>query len=127
MLTYAEMRTGEVPGYAVRWMCRPGAARSLAVQTQAREVVMATEFVRGAGWAARGSCRGADPELFFPDAPFPDQEARAKAICATCPVIAECRAYAVRAGESEGIWGGLTTAERRRLRFPRGWRQRAAS
>ncbi|GAA3841616.1 WhiB family transcriptional regulator [Sphaerisporangium flaviroseum] len=88
---------------------------------------MGTEAVREAGWASRGSCRTSDPELFFPDAPFPEQEARAKAVCATCPVIGECRDHAVRAGESEGIWGGLTTAERRRLRFPPGWGRRTAS
>jgi WhiB family redox-sensing transcriptional regulator len=88
---------------------------------------MGTEAVREAGWASRGSCRTSDPELFFPDAPSPEREARAKAVCAACPVIQECRDHAVRAGESEGIWGGLTTAERRRLRFPPGWRRRAAS
>jgi WhiB family redox-sensing transcriptional regulator len=88
---------------------------------------MGREAAREARWASRGSCRTSDPELFFPDAPFPEHEALAKAICAACPVIAECRSYAVRAGESEGIWGGLTTAERRRLRFPPGWRQRTAS
>ncbi|MFC7590076.1 WhiB family transcriptional regulator [Nonomuraea antimicrobica] len=55
------------------------------------------------------------------------QEARAKAVCATCQVMEECRAYALRAGESEGIWGGLTPEERRRTRFPEGWRRPAAS
>ncbi|GII66454.1 transcriptional regulator WhiB [Sphaerisporangium krabiense] len=88
---------------------------------------MGTRAVREASWASRGACRGADPELFFPEAPFPEQEARAKAVCAACPVILECRAYAVRAGERDGIWGGLTTDERRRLRFPPGWGRRAAS
>ncbi|WP_425569210.1 WhiB family transcriptional regulator [Nonomuraea salmonea] len=31
----------------------------------------------------------------------------------------ECRAYALEAGESEGIWGGLTPEERRRTRLTR--------
>ncbi|WP_214408891.1 WhiB family transcriptional regulator [Sphaerisporangium fuscum] len=88
---------------------------------------MSAKTVPEAGWASRGSCRTSDPELFFPDTPLPEQEARAKTICATCTVIEECLSYAVRAGEPEGIWGGLTTAERRRLRFPPGWRRRAAS
>ncbi|WP_084961664.1 WhiB family transcriptional regulator [Thermoactinospora rubra] len=80
-----------------------------------------------AGWLRRGACRSSDPELFFPLAPSRAQEARAKAVCARCQVQAECRDYALRSGESEGIWGGLTPDERRRLRFPAGWRAPAAS
>ncbi|MBG0813513.1 WhiB family transcriptional regulator [Planomonospora sp. ID82291] len=81
--------------------------------------------VREIGWAVRGACRESDPELFFPVAPSPEQEERAKAVCAGCPVLADCRAYAVRVGEPEGIWGGLTVRERRGLRFPPGWRRAA--
>ncbi|SDQ85642.1 WhiB family transcriptional regulator [Thermostaphylospora chromogena] len=79
--------------------------------------------VRETGWAGRGACRTSDPDLFFPLAPTPVQEARAKAICGACPVLTECRQYALRAGEPEGIWGGLTPAERRRLRFSAGRRR----
>ncbi|MEV4562451.1 WhiB family transcriptional regulator [Nonomuraea sp. NPDC049419] len=71
------------------------------------------------GWLRRGACRTSDPDLFFPLAPTPPQEARAKAICAGCQVVEECRAYALDAGESEGIWGGLTPEERRRTRLTR--------
>ncbi|MFG3435765.1 WhiB family transcriptional regulator [Nonomuraea sp. NPDC047897] len=70
------------------------------------------------GWLRGGACRSSDPELFFPLAPSPAQEARAKEICAGCRVLQECRSYALRAGEAEGIWGGLTPQERRRSRFP---------
>ncbi|MEU6996890.1 WhiB family transcriptional regulator [Nonomuraea sp. NPDC046570] len=83
--------------------------------------------VREIGWLRRGACRKSDPDLFFPPAPSPAQEAQAKAVCAGCQVLTECRAFAVRNGESEGIWGGLTPLERRRLRFPEGWRRPAAS
>ncbi|MGN9836628.1 WhiB family transcriptional regulator [Nonomuraea sp. H19] len=79
------------------------------------------------GWLRKGACRSSDPDLFFPPAPSPLQEARAKAVCAGCQVMKECRAYALRAGEAEGIWGGLTPEERRRARFPEGWRNSAAS
>ncbi|MBF8187654.1 WhiB family transcriptional regulator [Nonomuraea sp. K274] len=78
-------------------------------------------------WLRRGACRSSDPDLFFPLAPSPSQEASAKAVCAGCQVIEECRSYALRAGESEGIWGGLTPQERRRTRFPKGLRSPAAS
>ncbi|GAA2891711.1 WhiB family transcriptional regulator [Streptosporangium fragile] len=83
--------------------------------------------VREIGWAARGACRTSDPELFFPLMPSAEHEARAKEVCAGCPVIKDCRAYALRAGEPEGIWGGLTVEERRSMRFPNGWRRSAAS
>ncbi|GAA4179102.1 WhiB family transcriptional regulator [Streptosporangium oxazolinicum] len=81
--------------------------------------------VREIGWAARGACATSDPELFFPLTPSAEHEARAKAVCERCPVLEECRAYALRAAEPEGIWGGLTVRERRGLRFPSGWRQAA--
>lgn len=73
--------------------------------------------VQGIGWADRGACRTNDPDLFFPLAPSAEQEARAKAICAGCPVLVECRDHAVRVGEPDGIWGGLTPQERRRVRL----------
>ncbi|WP_204358651.1 WhiB family transcriptional regulator [Streptosporangium sp. 'caverna'] len=83
-------------------------------------------MIREIGWATRGACRESDPELFFPLTPSDEHETRAKAVCEGCPVLKECRAYAIREGEPEGIWGGLTVKERRSLRFPSGWRQSAA-
>lgn len=35
-------------------------------------------------------------------------------LCAACPVLIECRAYAVAAREPECLWGGLGPRERRR-------------
>ena len=70
------------------------------------------------GWQYQGACRDLDTELFF----HPEGErgstrrrraANAKAICATCPVIEQCREYALRAQEPYGIWGGMTEEERR--------------
>jgi WhiB family redox-sensing transcriptional regulator len=69
------------------------------------------------GWQQRAACRGMDEAWFFP----PDRErakarsarvARAKAICATCPVMAACRAHALEVGEPFGVWGGLCEEER---------------
>ncbi len=67
---------------------------------------------------ARGACRDHDPELFFPvseAAANAAQIERAKAVCADCPVIAACRAFALDHG-AEGIWGGMTEDERRAVR-----------
>jgi hypothetical protein len=40
------------------------------------------------------------------------REARAKALCATCPVQPECLKFAVDLEPSDGIWGGTTFEER---------------
>ncbi|MFE2479731.1 WhiB family transcriptional regulator [Streptomyces sp. NPDC001194] len=65
------------------------------------------------------ACRNADPALFFPayGVPLSDLQIRAaKELCAGCPVREECLAIAVRSDESDGIWGGTTPIERRRMR-----------
>lgn len=69
-------------------------------------------------WMANGACRNLDPSSFFPDgstggwAPVIQY---AKDICATCPVIATCREWALDTRQAYGIWGGLTEQERRRV------------
>lgn len=69
-------------------------------------------------WLEHAACcePGVDPELFFPlgeSGPAARQIADAKAICAQCPVAAQCRDWALRTGEPDGIWGGTTPEERR--------------
>src|SRR6266498_1353715 len=86
-------------------------------------------------WQARGACRATGVGLFFsPDGERePARQAGeqvAKAICARCPVVDVCAAYAVAARERYGVWGGLSEADRRRIwqhsdqadRQPRHWR-----
>jgi WhiB family redox-sensing transcriptional regulator len=64
-------------------------------------------------WQLRGSCRGMDPSIFFPAAGRRARdEARAKAVCEVCPVLTQCRQYALDAAEPYGIWGGMTPLER---------------
>src|SRR5262245_4737461 len=43
----------------------------------------------------------------------------AKAVCAVCPVRAECLEYALRWDQLCGVWGGLSERERRQLRRER--------
>jgi WhiB family redox-sensing transcriptional regulator len=45
--------------------------------------------------------------------------APAQAICAECPVLSECREYAVAIPALRGIWGGLTESGRHRARHRR--------
>src|SRR6202042_1689620 len=75
------------------------------------------------GWQDDAACRGKEVVLFFgPDGERqPEREIRerkAKAVCAACPVRAECLNYAVSRPEKYGTWGGLNedepSAERRR-------------
>ena len=56
------------------------------------------------------------PDLFFPDQKGHGQAqdiASAKELCKACPLLEECRDYAIEAKEQFGIWGGLTLDERR--------------
>ncbi len=64
-----------------------------------------------------GSCRGVDPDIFFPDRG--DSLAPAKAVCAECIVRDECLEYALANGERFGVWGGTSERERRRIRRAR--------
>lgn len=66
-------------------------------------------------WAAEALCAETDPELFFPTKG--QSPARAKAICAQCPVIQQCLKYALTSPVAlAGIWGGTTEDERKPLR-----------
>jgi WhiB family redox-sensing transcriptional regulator len=67
------------------------------------------------------SCRGEDPELFFPTPTKGgkgsvlakrERLAKAKAICGRCPVRQECLEHALELPEEYGIWAGLTEEER---------------
>jgi WhiB family redox-sensing transcriptional regulator len=70
-------------------------------------------------WRFRAACRDAPTDLFFPAADDQGSVARAREFCRGCPVREECLAYAIINRQNEGIWGGLTPEERRRLRRTR--------
>ena len=68
-------------------------------------------------WQMKGLCRGVDSSFFFhPDGERgparAQREARAKAMCARCPVLEQCRAHAMAVQEPYGIWGGMSESER---------------
>ncbi len=71
-------------------------------------------------------CSQVDPELFFPQerefhgvlisSNYYD-ETGAKEICNSCPYKTRCLDYALsQVGAVDGIWGGTTEGERKRLR-----------
>jgi len=65
-------------------------------------------------WREEAACREADTAVFFPATD--EEAAAAKAICAVCPVREPCLLFALSNREEQGVWGGLTEAERRRVR-----------
>lgn len=81
-------------------------------------------------WRVKAACRAADPTLFYTAAdgqrfpakfvrdwsPVARRVAAAKAVCARCPVIAECLVWALEVDDEWAILGGLTPAERAELR-----------
>lgn len=76
---------------------------------------MAARAAIGSLWE-QAACRTADPELFFPVAAVGAGRARlarAKAVCAGCPVREQCLDYALQTGQTHGVWGGTTEEERR--------------
>ncbi len=72
-------------------------------------------------WRDAAACaRRPDVDFFVSPEDAPGVE-RATAVCASCPVAAECLAFAIETNQPDGIWGGMTATERSRLR--RRWMQ----
>lgn len=46
----------------------------------------------------------------------PRQQTRAADACLDCPVLTACATYAAIAGETSGVWGGLTAQQRTQRR-----------
>ena len=79
-------------------------------------------------WQYQGACRDLPTEMFFhPDGERGprrrNRENAAKAICATCPVIEQCRSHALAMQEPYGIWGGLSEDDRATILAKRGIRR----
>lgn len=68
-------------------------------------------------WRLHAACRGQDTGLFFPVVGVHADEA--KAVCKRCPVRSECLEFALAFYDMEGIWGGFSERERRRIREKR--------
>jgi WhiB family redox-sensing transcriptional regulator len=66
-------------------------------------------------WRQLARCRGVDPEVFYPVSDDDEAAEEAKSICADCPVREACLEFALSTREKNGVWGGLTERERRRV------------
>jgi WhiB family transcriptional regulator, redox-sensing transcriptional regulator len=69
--------------------------------------------LRETGWLKRGACRGLDPHVFYPETD--EQADAAKRVCMSCAVQLTCLEHALSFREKEGVWGGATERERRRM------------
>ena len=64
-------------------------------------------------WWHQAACRGLDPSIFYP---VSDDEAdQAKGVCAQCDVRQTCLEHALGQREREGVWGGASERDRRRI------------
>ena len=64
-------------------------------------------------WRVNSACQGLDPDIFYPDSE--DNCDQAIAICESCHVRIACLNYALETREKQGLWGGASARERRRL------------
>src|ERR1039458_2769960 len=79
------------------------------------------ELTRRPGWQRFGACRGTSiAKVWDHLSASAGARARAKAVCAGCPVRQKCLDFAMTVDpgdvELDGIWGGLDESERRRIR-----------
>jgi len=64
-------------------------------------------------WRQHAACKGLDPEIFYPASD--EEAAAAKSVCSQCSVMTTCLDYALGSRERDGVWGGATEKERRRI------------
>ena len=68
-------------------------------------------------WMDRAACMGMPTAMFF--ATSTTGIAEAMKVCVLCPVRPDCLAHALANSETQGVFGGTTTDDRRRLRSVR--------
>lgn len=64
-------------------------------------------------WMHDAACRDYPVAWFFPDDGEGVRDARE--VCGGCPVRRACLSYALRYRLNEGVWGGASERQRRRL------------
>jgi hypothetical protein len=105
---------------------RSGGARKHPDQTWRLIIGKEADVQPPGPWVAKAACRGrhdlmcynATNVLSDPPARFKTETEQAVAICLTCPVITECRSWALTTPDPafDHVAGGLTPWERRKIR-----------
>lgn len=76
-------------------------------------------------WRDKAKCAGIkEPDFFFPteytrNSRETEWVRDVRTFCIDCPVAAECLDEAIRNGDNDGMYGGLTPKERREIRRTR--------
>jgi hypothetical protein len=109
---YREIERDEVLGQERLLMDKKGVKKVSLGST----IPTRTAVPHGRPWQDFAACLDQDPELFF--ATTDKDIGDAKKVCAKCQVKTECLEHALVNKEREGIWGGLTVRERKRLQRP---------
>jgi WhiB family transcriptional regulator, redox-sensing transcriptional regulator len=71
------------------------------------------------GWREDAACRNTDVDLFFPvgtTGEVVEETGAAIALCRRCPVREQCLEFAMVTNQRDGIWGGTSEEDRRRMR-----------
>ena len=68
--------------------------------------------LRAPKWYKQAECVGVSGDVFFEEG-VKRLVIEAKSYCYRCPVRVDCLEYAIKADEI-GVWGGMTTSERRK-------------
>jgi WhiB family redox-sensing transcriptional regulator len=64
-------------------------------------------------WMLHSACRGSETKEFFPSNGSGVEAAQR--VCRTCPVQHDCLEYALLHRIEQGVWGGASERERRRI------------
>lgn len=72
-----------------------------------------TRALKPPEWTKDALCAQIDPDFWFPEQGEPTKAP--KRVCMVCPVRVECLEYSIDHKIPNGIWGGLSALERRRL------------
>jgi WhiB family redox-sensing transcriptional regulator len=73
-------------------------------------------------WREHAACKGMPTDFFFLEKGQGWAQAEnVRIVCSECPVKLQCAEYAVKNTINDGVWGGMTLLERRRLAVKMGW------
>ena len=77
-------------------------------------------------WQNHAACKGMmrsddSPKFFIKRGDQKSMLSKAKKVCEKCPVKDECLEFALKFNIQEGVWGGASGRQRRRMRSEQGY------
>lgn len=77
------------------------------------QILYSLSQILDGAWMDRAKCKPLNTEIFFPTDGVGVE--KAKSICSGCAVREPCLEYALLNGIKDGVWGGTSERERRRI------------